>query len=175
MLDYFQVAIAPIGLAINLAVQPLAARAFPRWGHLKLVFAGFSAGFLSVLVLGGFTHLYQEVPPAEMVAITLVNVITYVGFAFCFFAGFINPAKTSLRIRLFRELQQSKNGLSREQILVLYDHRRVIELRIERLLNSKQVVKRDGRYFLEGWFLRLAAAAVRSAKLVVIGKASEFA
>jgi hypothetical protein len=110
-------------------------------GHLKLVFGGFGAGLLSVPIVGGFTHLHQDIPLPEIIAIILVNVIAYVGLAFSFFAHFINAPKTSLRMRFFRELQQSKNGLFLEQILVLYDHRRVVGLRIERLRNSKEVVK----------------------------------
>jgi hypothetical protein len=174
MLDYYQAAISAIALTVNVAVQLLAARAHPQRGYLRSVFTGFGAGLIGLFALAGLAYYYQSTPWQDAAALLFVNTATYAALSYCFFAGFVNLGKTSLRIRLFRELQRSGCGLSMEQILSLYNHRRLIELRLERLLRSKQVVKRDGRYFLGGFLLWLIATAVRLAKLLVIGKDSEF-
>jgi hypothetical protein len=174
MVEYFQPAIPILAMVVNMAAQLMAAQVVRRWGHLKLVAAGFAVGLLTVIALGVVSHSSVDHSWQDTAALMLVNIATYTAFAFCFFAGFINPAKTSLRIRLFKELQESKAGLSMEQILSFYDHRRVIELRLDRLRNNKQIRHHDGRYFLAGRFLWFAATGIRWAKLVVTGKESEF-
>jgi hypothetical protein len=64
--------------------------------------------------------------------------------------------------------------LSRDELSSLYNNRNIIRLRLDRLLDSKQIVKRDGRFFIGGWLLRSIAFIVRSGKILVIGKSSEF-
>jgi hypothetical protein len=71
-------------------------------------------------------------------------------------------------------VQLSGSGLSRSELFSLYDYRQIIELRLARLLSKGQVVARDGRYFLNGFLLWSIAVVVRSAKLLVMGKGSEF-
>jgi hypothetical protein len=174
MIDYFLVAIPIIALAVNMIVQLLTARTFPQWGYLMFALAGLGAGFISLFALGGLAHFYQNAPWQETAAIMLVNLATYVALAFCFFFGFVNPGKTSIRVRLFRELEHCESGLSIEQILALYNQRRIIELRLERLLTSKQVIKREGRYYLNGFSLWFISQVIHFTKKVVTGKESEF-
>jgi hypothetical protein len=174
MLDYAEVAVPIMALAINMIVQLSVARDKPRWGYLRSVVLGFGAGLVSLFALAGLTWFYGSAPWQERIAMLLVNLGTYLGLAVCFFA-LVNLNKTSLRIRLFKELQQSRGGLSLEQLKSLYDDRRVFELRVTRLLNNRQVIKRDGRYFLVGYTVWLIANVVHIAKLVVMGRGSEFA
>jgi hypothetical protein len=173
MLDYCLVAVPVVGLAINAVAGLLAARARPGWGLLRCVAAGFAAGLVAVAVLGGVTHSRRGDPWQEAVTTLFVNLATYAALAYCFFA-FINLGKTSIRIRIFDELRQSGAGLSGEELASLYDYHRIVELRLARLLNKGQVVKRDGRYFLGGFFLWFVALVVRTGKWVVMGKTSEF-
>jgi hypothetical protein len=175
VLDTCEVAVPLAAAAVNVLVQLLAARVRPRWGYLRFIGAGFAAGLLSLLALEAVLHVHREGAWQETAAVLAVNVLTYCAMAFCFFAGFVNPAVTSLRVRLFRELQKSADGLAMETITALYDHRRLIALRIDRLVGGGQVVQRDGRYVLEGSTLWFICKVVFVAKRVVLGKASEFA
>jgi hypothetical protein len=175
MLDFFQAMIPVVALLTNVAAQLLAAQLKPWRRYLRSVLVGYGAGLASLLVLEGFVAWsYPDGPREELGAITLVNLVTYSALAYCFFAGFINPGITSLRVRLFRELQHSKDGLSMDQVLALYDPRRVIELRLDRLVSGKQIAKREGRYYLERSSLWALGALIGWAKKVVMGKASEF-
>jgi hypothetical protein len=173
MLDFFQVVVPGIALMINVIAQFTAALLRPRAGFVRSVLIGFAAGLISLWALGYLIHSYQSDPPPEEAAILLVNTATYIALAYCFFA-FLNLGKTSVRIRIFSELQQSRHGLTAEEVLALYNYREIVELRLDRLLNSKQVTKRDGRYFLDGRLLWSLALAVRSVKRLLLGKISEF-
>jgi hypothetical protein len=175
VLETCEVAVPLIAAAVNVLVQLLAARVCPRWGYLRFIAAGFAAGLVSLLALEGILQARRGGAWQETAAVVTVNVLTYSALAFCFFAGFVNPAVTSLRVRLFRELQKSADGLAMETITALYDHRRLIALRIDRLVGGRQVVRRDGRYVLEGSTLWFICKVVFVAKRVVLGKASEFA
>jgi hypothetical protein len=173
MLDYIQATVPVIALTLNVAVQLMVARACRQGGLVRSIAAGFGAGLAGLLALGACVAILQGGPWHDRAAILLVNVGAYVALSFCFFA-FLNLGVTSIRIRLFSELLHSRHGLSMEQVLSLYDYRKIIELRLERLLKRGQVIKRDGRYFLDSFVLWSIAAVVRSAKILVIGKSSEF-
>jgi hypothetical protein len=173
MFDYFQVATPVVALAINVSGQMLAARTGPQEGLVRSVFIGFATGMLGLVGLGILGPFRPSGPWQDVVAIILVNTVTYVALSYCFFA-FLGLGKTSIRIRLFGELRESGRGLTVDQILRLYDYRSILDLRLKRLISSKQVIKRDGRYFLGGSSLWFLATLVRCAKWLVLGKISQF-
>jgi hypothetical protein len=169
MLDYLQVATPLLALGVTTLVQLLVARARPRRGLIQSFFAGFGAGLASLLALCGWLALRQGTPWYEAAANTVVNVATFMALTFCFLS-FLNLGNTSIRIRIFRELQQSGSGLSIEHLRSLYDYNQIMEIRLNRLLGSKEVIERDGRYFLVGHALRCIAWVTYATRRVVLGK-----
>ncbi len=172
-MDFVRPAIPVTALVVNMAVQLLAARARRHPGLLPSVLAGFVAGLVATCGLEIGLWNWQGIPWSQAAPFLVVNVGTYAALSYCFF-GFLNLGETSLRIRIFNELRQTPAGLSEEEMSARYNYRRMMEVRLERLVRGHQVVEREGRYFLEGRALRGIAALVRAAKLVVVGKASEF-
>jgi hypothetical protein len=173
VLDFLQVVVPVIALTINVIAQCAAALLRPRAGFVRSVLIGFGAGLISLWALSCLIQFYRSDAAPEVAAILFVNTATYIALAFCFF-NFLNLGKTSVRIRIFSELQQCRDGLTTDEIVALYNYREIVNLRLDRLLNSKQVTKRDGRYFLDGRLLWYLALAVRSAKRLLLGKISEF-
>jgi hypothetical protein len=174
MSDYYQLGVPVIGLTVNVIVQILTARADPETGYFRSVVHGFGAGLISPLAIGPVIQWYQNAPWQELAAIMLVNTATYVSLVFCFLMGFVLNARSSIRVRIFKEVQRSKNGLSLEQLLAVYSQRKLVEMRLERFLKTQHFVLRAGRYYLNSSFLRVVAAIVRFLKILVIGKDFEF-
>jgi hypothetical protein len=172
MLDYLRVATPLLALGITALVQILVARTRLRRGVMRSFFAGFGAGLASLLALCVWVDFRQSTPWHEAAANMVVNVGTYMALSFCFLS-FLNLGNTSIRIRIFSELQPSGSGLSIENLLSLYDYKQIIKLRLDRLLSSKQVIERDGRYFLVGYALWCIAWVTYSTRRVVLGKGRE--
>jgi hypothetical protein len=173
MIEYFQAAFPVVALIINMLGQLLIARMFPRGKFLQSVVAGFGAGFIGLVALAVSAHLLRSDPWEEAGAIMVVDIGAYTALSYCFFC-FINLSKTSLRLMIFKELQKAPSGLSMKEILALYNFHKIVELRLNRLVKKKHVVNRDGRYFLRGFLLWFIAKVVQGAKILVMGKESEF-
>ena len=175
MFDYYQTAIPVIALLVGVAVQVSVARLDPRTGYLRSLFACVGAGLISVFALEGGAYPFTSAPWQEAAAVMLVNTATFAALVCCYLMFFVMSCRSSVRVQLFRELQRSGGGLSLEQLLARYNQRTLVEMRLERLLRRRQLVLRDGRYFLNSPALRLLAAVVRGARMLVIGEDAEFA
>jgi hypothetical protein len=169
MADYIPVGIPIIALVVNMIVQISLARSRVHRGYLQSIALGSAIGFVCLLALAGLSYRSTADSWRERMAILLVNLGSYGALAFCYFA-FVNLNKTSLRIRLFRELRRSPGGLSMEQIQALYDDHKIFALRMERLLTSQHVVRRKGRYFLASYSLWFIARVIDLGRMLVMGK-----
>jgi hypothetical protein len=61
------------------------------------------------------------------------------------------------------------------QIQSLYDDRKIFELRMERLVNGRHVIRREGRYFLASSSLWFIAKVIDIGRALVIGKSRALA
>ncbi len=82
--------------------------------------------------------------------------------------------ETARRIRLLRELCDSPQGLTKEEILSRYNAAEVINMRMIRLLNNRQVILRDLKYYTGSLVVLFISQAVILMKSIVLGKRSEF-
>lgn len=148
-----------IGLAANVISQVCISRYIPRFGLLKSILVGFIFGMCILLFLslsGNISSL-------------LVNGITYSALGYGYF-HFINLGETARRIRILRELYDSKEGLSMAEILERYNAKEIIEKRINRLINSGQIIYRNGRYYIGKPTMLLIARIIATMKLIVLGR-----
>lgn len=122
-------------------------RLMPRNGLLKSLLFGFVFGLLNE---AGFI-LYFFTRAADFYKFSIgdcfVNVITYCCLAYCYF-HFVNLGETARRIRILRELKETPGGLTQSDILARYNAGEIINRRLERLVANRQVVVKDGRYFI---------------------------
>jgi len=165
---------APIlGLFVNTLVQILAYRLIKSVSLLKTVVLGFVIGFATVMACG--MAWYQTAMPdvMELMGQSALNLLTYVALGYCYF-HFINLGETARRIRILRELRESKDGLTLEEILERYNALEIIKARLQRMQNNKQIVLRLERYFIAKPSLLYIAKTIALLKWVLLNRQSEF-
>lgn len=169
-MNYFHILIPLIAISGNISAQMFLYKYLPGKKLLKSEYSGFLCG---VIVLAVCQALVYGEPAVERLSLICVNLIIYFCLSYCYF-HFINLGETARRIRLLRELYDSGQGLNKEEILSRYNAEEVIDLRMRRLLNNRQIILRAGRYYVGSPVMLLISRAIVLMKLVVLGKKSEF-
>ena len=165
--------LAPVAaLAVNVIVQVIAVR-FAQGRHfLRAVVLGFFVGAAALLVAETFFPVARDPGEAWVVAV-LVNLPLYAALSYCFFT-FANLGQSSIRIRIYDEIAQHRSGVSSAQIAREYDEAALMENRLQRLVESGDLVLRDGYYFLGRRRLVPIASIIFATKRFILGKISEF-
>lgn len=167
--DYLQVSLPLIGLIINVLTQIVCFRYIVNPELLKSVFLGFSIGLMCMLVLEFYIFFYMAMSNVNFAAILIANIIIYFSLGYCYF-NFINLGETARRIRLVRELYDSEDGLTMEEILERYNSKEIIDKRINRLITNKQILYKNGRYFIGKPMVLFIAKLMVMMKLFLLGK-----
>jgi hypothetical protein len=102
-----------------------------------------------------------------------VNLPLYAALSYCFFT-FANLGQSSIRVRIYDEIAQQGIGVSSAQIAQEYDEAALMENRLQRLVESGDLVLRHGHYFLGRKRLVPIASIIFATKRFILGKTSEF-
>lgn len=172
-IGYLQLSIPIIALLFNSLTQIGFYKFFPKLGLLKSEYTGFIFGFCFILVIEMWIFLLGVNALNDIIAVAIANLIIYFCLGFLYFT-FINLGETARRIRLLRELLDAKEGLSLKEILSRYNAKEIIDKRINRLEGNGQIICKEGNYFVGGNVLLLIAKTIVLAKLMVLGKKSEY-
>ena len=117
------------------------------------------AAALALLPVGlAVSWLLGPVTGVERAWAAVYCALAYVSIAYSYFHLF-NMGETARRIRLLRELL-SQGPLGMQELLSLYRGEEVMSRRIERLLETAQLIEQDGRYRVRGRLLLRAARVV---------------
>lgn len=162
-----------IGLFINVSFQVVSFRYISNLALLKSVFLGFTVGLLCIFMLEFYALFTLSISSKDFLYILIVNFITYSSLGYCYF-HFINLGETARRIRILRELYDSKDGLSTKEILERYNAKDIVEIRIKRLVNNGQIIYKKDRYYVGMPIMLLMAKIIVTMKQIVLGKRSEF-
>jgi hypothetical protein len=165
--DYLGVFNSVIALFINVITQILCLR-YAVNGLLKSIFLGFTFGLLGLLTV----QLYIASQDIEFLPGIMVNIVIYSLFGYCYF-HFINLGETARRVRLLRELHESNGGLTLEEILKRYNAEAMVELRLQRLISSGQIILKDGRLHVGKPVLSFISKIIILMKLILLGRKSE--
>ena len=171
--SYLQVINPVFGLAINVLVQLISFRFILKSGLLKTVFLGFFVGMLSVLIIESYIFFVTSAYFTDFFMILVANAIAYASLGYCYF-HFINLGETARRIRILREIYDTKDGLSMEEILQRYNAKEIVEKRLSRLLNNGQVILKNGRYYIGNPIMLMINRIIVAMKLMLLGRRSEF-
>lgn len=171
--SYLQVLNPVLGLMINVIIQVICSRFIQRLGLLKTVFLGFFVGMISVLMIEFCIFFATSAHFTDFIIIFAANFITYASLGYCYF-HFINLGETARRIRILREIYDSKDGLSMEEILQRYNSKEIIDKRISRLVNNRQVIYKNGRYYIGSPIMLMITKIIVAMKLLLLGRRSEF-
>ena len=170
--EWLVVAAPVLGLAANAAVQVGCCRALPAWGRLRSVYAGFGAGLAAAMALSSFELRVASCEPARSFFDLLANLVAYGALGYGYF-HFVNLGETARRIRILRELAESEGGLTLGELLARYNAREIVQRRLKRLLDTRQVVLRDGRYRIGRTAVLRMAEAMALMKRLLLGGSRE--
>jgi hypothetical protein len=152
----------------NVVIQALVSFRRPTLGIVKSLMFGMAAGGVLFLVLEICQYRQGTFALDDFVGLAIVNWTIYFSLSYCFF-HFIHISEASVRIRILRELQESKEGLSRAEILKHYNAETILSARLERLVSSGQIRLREGRYFSDRPKMLYIAKTFRLLKWLVLG------
>lgn len=139
------VALAPvIGLAACGVVHVVASRLIRGRGPYPPLAVGALAGIATTLAITLAACVRGAAPVGDTLALTGLNGIAAVAFAFCYF-NFVNLTVASLRIRILEELADVGGRLPRAALLEQYGTESVAGIRLERLVRGGHLVERNGR------------------------------
>jgi hypothetical protein len=99
---------------------------------------GFGIGLSVILVVLSGTIRHYNV---------YINVATYVTFSYSYF-HFVNMGQTARRIRILREIYEARGGISYDDLLRNYNAKIILDTRVERLIDKKQIIEKNHRLYI---------------------------
>jgi len=157
-------------LGLNILIQILSVRYIHCTGYFKSIILGFVTGFLFVLLISlSCMHPPYFQSTADFFSILIVDILTYSFLSYCYFA-FINTSVTAIRIRLLQELDHASDGLSFEDLLINYNSKFIIQMRLVRLKHNHQINFDGKRYFVRLTFVSIMALVIEFMKFLVLGR-----
>jgi len=161
-----------LGLLINVISQIIVTRYVKKLGLLKSVLLGFLVGLTIVFTIEIAHNLMSHSIISELIADLALNIITYAALGYCYF-HFVNLGETARRVRIVRELLDSKDGLSMSEILENYNASEIISVRLQRLLKNKQIIQRNDKYVIGKSIILYITKIIIMMKITFLGKQSE--
>lgn len=159
------------GFGVNVLAE-IALYKYRRWGLVALIVGGFVAGGVSVAaIVVAALLITQATSWPDSLAIVAAVFIVYGAGSFVLFA-IINLGETSLRIRILQLLVEVPDGLTLAQVLNRYNDAKLREVRVERLLNNRQVSVIDGRLYSRRTPLFFAYVGIELLRHLVYGPRS---
>ena len=158
---------------LNVLFQVVSYRVIPKIGLLKTELSGFVFGLFGLFIMEAITFLTFPILTINVFSVLITNLIIYLSLSYCYF-HFVNLAVTARRIRLLRDLNNSEDGMTMDEILLQYNSRDMVQNRIERLVNSGQVIYKNNRYYIGRPAMLWSARIILIMKQLVLGKRSEF-
>ena len=166
-------------------VAPVAALTAMASSHALLCRLRPDAAILNLLVLAGFIGLGGLVIAeaaaltagqgvgSVLVAMILVDGPIYACLAYGY-ANFVNLGHASVRIRIYRELLDSPEGIEVAQLRAKYDESGMLKTRLQRMLEAEDLVLEDSSYRLQKPRLLAISRVIFGLKKAVLGRHSEF-
>jgi hypothetical protein len=161
------------GLLTNVVVQVWRCRHGKNRGLLRSVFEGFISGYATVLAIEVAYCVSTKADVVECVGQMTLSTITYVVLGYGYF-HFINLGETARRVRILRELWESQDGLSVDELLMRYNASEIFSIRLRRMINNEQLELRNGRYYIGNPVMLYMAKAMMMMKLILLKKRGEF-
>lgn len=161
-------ALAPlVGLVVDV-VAHLAATWLLRLQKLyPRLLVGAACGGAATIALVAVAARAAAVDTVETAAYVLFDFATFAILSFGYF-NFVQLNISSLRVRIANEIFDSPAGLAPHRLTELYNARRIVDERLERLVRGRQIELRDGRYYHRRSLVYAIAVAMDLCKRIVL-------
>ena len=170
---YFWILVPVVALAVNVAAQILFFRATRGTHFMRSIIGGCLAGLGALAVLSVVKVSVVGLSFSELANGLLVDAPVYFALSYCYY-NFVQLGQTSVRIRLYTEIAARPAGMASGDIARLYNEEALMQLRVERLVESGDIVQRGGRYFVGRRRLVWVARIIFAGKRLLLGRESEF-
>lgn len=166
--------VAPlVALATMSAVHAVLCRIRPDSAILNLlVLAGF-AGLGGLLALQLLAVYAGQTLGGAFIAMMLVDGPIYACLAYGY-ANFVNLGHASVRIRIYRELLDSPDGIQISELRAKYDEAGMLSTRLRRMLDAEDLTFDGVVYRIKKARLLAISNVIFALKKAVLGRHSEF-
>jgi hypothetical protein len=142
-------------------------------GFLQSVIEGIFFGLLTLMVGQSFITYFSGFNAQNLFIFLLVNIPVYFSLSYCYF-GLINLGHTSIRIRLYAEISEARKGVPIERIQSIYDEAAFAKLRINRRLESGDLIEKNGVLTIGKSRLVHVSSFLSCIRLIIFGRKYEF-
>jgi hypothetical protein len=160
-------------IAANVITQILVFRLRRGAQFFRSIVEGFLAGAAALALLEVISAPGSGTLRDYVILALLVNIPIYLAISYCAY-NFIQLGQTSIRIRMYSEIAASPGGVNIDEMKREYDDQALVQGRIRRLVESGDVVERDGRYFIGRTRLLHISNILCAIKRILLGRESEF-
>jgi hypothetical protein len=157
--DFSWLGVVIFSCGVNTAVTVICFRLYSSGGMFRALLAGFLAGCAALLAASWVFH-------GQSVWGHLSNVVVYICFSYVFF-HWNNMGETGRRVRLAIELRNAPDGLTRAELVARYGHREIVDRRLGRLIESRQIEEIGSRYHVRNLSVLAMARIIALLKLVL--------
>lgn len=123
-----------------------------------LSFRSFSLNLSFFFLLWWFIFRTDELTKTEMISSLFYSLVIVCSLGYIYFHVF-NTSETARRIRILHEISDF-GSLSSSEIHELYDHDDIVDIRLKRLLDLRQLTTNGKHYYLNGHVLYWAARVI---------------
>ena len=162
-----------LALGVNVITQVLVFRATRGAHYFRSIVQGVAAGALFLVLFEALLAAGTGSSRDLMAVALLVHAPTYLALSYCAY-NFIQLGQSSIRIRMYAEIASEPSGVSVEEMKREYDDQAMMQARLRRLIESGDIVEKEGRYFVGRRRLVGISDIIVAAKRLLLGKASEF-
>jgi len=160
-------------LAINMVVQIVGFR-LRRGSHFfRSVVEGLFVGGLGLLIIEALLIIGDQTQGDSVAMALLVNVPTYLALSYCYYS-FVQLGQTSIRLRMYSEIASRATGVTIEEMEREYDESALTDMRLQRLIESGDILEKNGRYFIGRSRLLVVVNIIFVAKHIMLEKKSVF-
>ena len=161
-----------VGIAVNVVAQISLFRNRHGAEFFHTIFVSALMGLAACLILEAGLIIARQNQLYDALWLSSGNILAYLALSYCYY-HFVQLGQTSIRIRLCVEIAASKGGLTVQEIAARYSDKMLMGMRLQRLLESGDIVQRDGRYFVRRSRFVRVAQALFTARRFLLGRASE--
>ncbi len=158
---------AGVAVFLSIVAHLIAMRTGLR--HVVAFGLSFLVGILAIVPL---TRLV--VPGTGTLIWPVISAIVLFATCWFVFLNVVQSTESSLRVNILREVLASVGRLERGKLYARYNDDALIHLRLARLIKGHTVEQRGNRLFVVSMPLLILARAFRIAKLIILGRRSEF-
>ena len=157
----------------NVVLQTLAHRLHRSFGLMRSIMFGFGLGLFVVLILHYVNYSLYGGGPGDVIGLLVGNLLIYGCLGYLFFQ-FVNVGEASIRVRILRELAAVPGGMTLRELEARYNDELILETRLGRLLNNRQIIQHGDRFLVHSPVLRLLSGVMQTMKSLLLRRASEF-